>query len=345
MSISSHSDSCCEPKKWYLKKVWWVVGISLLFGLSSQAIPFLQPFSNAFGSYVKMIALPVGLGLVGGGLIDRFVPKEYISKLLARTQKRTVFYATGLGLLASACSHGILALSMELHKKGASGPAVISFLLASPWANFPVTLLLVGLFGWRGFLIILAALIVALTTGLMLQRLDRLGWIEKNKFTVPLDASFSVGSHLKDRFKNYRPSFPQLRKDFLAIGRGTFELAEMVLGWVTFGVVLASLAEAYIPAHIFHSYLGPSLGGLVVTLAVATVLEVCSEGTAPLAFEIYRQTKALGNSFVFLSAGVITDYTEIGLVWQNLGKKTAIWMVLMGVPQILILGYLFNRLF
>ena len=342
---SSHAHSCCEPEKWYPKKVWWVVGISLLFALSSQAIPFLQPFSNAFWPYVKMIALPVGLGLVGGGLIDRFVPKEYISKLLARTQKRTVFYATGLGLLASACSHGILALSMELHKKGASGPAVISFLLASPWANFPVTLLLVGLFGWRGFLIILAALIVALTTGLILQRLDRLGWIEKNKFTVPLDASFSVGADLKDRFKNYRPSFSQLKSDILTIWKGAFELAEMVLGWVTFGVVLASLAEAYIPAHIFHSYLGPSLGGLVVTLAVATVLEVCSEGTAPLAFEIYRQTKALGNSFVFLSAGVITDYTEIGLVWQNLGKKTAIWMVLIGVPQILILGYLFNRLF
>jgi len=79
----------------------------------------------------------VALGLVLGGIVDYYVPREYISKILSRPKKRTVIYATGLGILASACSHGILALSMELHKKGASGPAVVSFLLASPWANLP----------------------------------------------------------------------------------------------------------------------------------------------------------------------------------------------------------------
>ena len=343
---TSHSHSCCNKSpKWYAKKVWWVVGASFLLGFLSLRIPQLYPFSKAFWGYLRTIAGPVGLGLVVGGLIDHFVPKEYISRLLARSNKRTVFYATGLGLLASACSHGILALSMELHKKGASGPAVISFLLASPWANFPVTLLLVGLFGAKGFVIIFAAVAVALTTGLALQFLDQKGWIERNKHTTGLDASFSIGSDLKTRFKNYRLTPSQLCADFLATVRGTFQLSEMILGWVIFGLVLASLAEAYVPAHVFHSYLGPGIRGLLTTLAVATVLEVCSEGTAPLAFEIYRQTKALGNSFVFLSAGVITDYTEIGLVWQNLGKRTAIWTVLIGVPQILILGYLFNRLF
>lgn len=299
----------------------------------------------AFWDYVRIIFWPVALGLVIGGMIDRYVPKEYVSRLLARPRKRTVLYAAGLGLLASACSHGILALSMELHKKGASGPAVISFLLASPWANFPVTLLLVGLFGWKGLLIILAALLVAINTGFILQRLDKRGWIEKNKNTVVSGGSFSVRLDFGKRIRNYRFSRKQITQDISQIGRSTVGLCEMVLGWVTFGVLLASFAQAYVPAHLFHAYLGPGLGGLLVTLGVATILEVCSEGTAPLAFEIYRNTQALGNSFVFLTAGVLTDYTEIGLVWQNVGKKTALWMVFAGVPQILILGYLFNRIF
>jgi len=311
----------------------------------STAVPFLEPFSKAFWEYVRLIAGPVALGLVLGGFIDRFVPKEYISNLLARPKKRTVFYATGLGLLASACSHGILALSMELHKKGASGPAVVSFLLASPWANFPVTLLLIGLFGWKGLLIIFAALSVALSTGLLFQYLDAKGWIEKNQHTAPFDISFKAASDFKKRLAGYHPSFTQFKNDLTGIARGTLVLSEMVLGWVTFGIFLASLAQAYVPSHIFATYLGPSPLGLGATLLLATVLEVCSEGTAPLAFEIYRNTKALGNSFVFLSAGVLTDYTEIGLVWSNLGKKSALWMVLVGVPQILILGYLFNVLF
>ncbi len=345
MVAPPHEPACHEPgKKWYLKRAWWVVGGSFLFGTLSVVIPPLEPFSVAFWGYVNLILWAVGLGLVLGGVIEHYVPKEYISKLLARPSKRTVVYATGLGLVASACSHGILALSMELHKKGASGPAVISFLLASPWANFPVTILLVGLFGWKGFLIILAALFVALTTGLCFQALDRRGWIEKNKNTVAFDPSFSVRFHFKERVKSYRFSVSQLKEDFLGIARGTLGLAEMVLGWVTFGVVLASLAQAYVPAHLFQEYLGPDLLGLFVTLGFAAILEVCSEGTAPLAFEIYRQTHALGNSFVFLCAGVVTDYTEVGLVWMNLGKKTALWMVAIGVPQVLILGFLFNLL-
>lgn len=346
--MSTHSYSahpCCEPKRWYQKKVWWVVGGSFFTGVWSLGISFLRPFSEAFWGYIRAIGWPVFLGLVVGGLIDRYIPKEYIAKLLSYPKKRTVFYATSLGLLASACSHGILALSMELHKKGASGPAVVSFLLASPWANFPVTLLLIGLFGAKGILIILAAVLVALTTGLIFQQLDQRGWIEKNKNTTPFDLSFSVRTDLKKRVAAYRFTAGQLKQDLVGITRGTLQLAEMVLGWVTFGVVLASLAQAYVPSHLFQTYLASSFRGLLMTLLFATVLEVCSEGTAPLAFEIYRQTQALGNSFVFLSAGVLTDYTEIGLVWLNLGKKTALWMVAVGVPQILILGYLFNRFF
>lgn len=343
---SPHHAGCHQPsKKWYLKKVWWLVGAAFLLGTVSLFIPILERFAHAFWEYARVIGWAIVLGLILGGVIDYYVPKEYISKLLATPKKRTVFYATGLGLLASACSHGILALSMELHKKGASGPAVISFLLASPWSNFPVTLLLIGLFGWHGLLIILSAVFVALTTGLIFQWLDQKGRIEKNTNTVTFGSSFDILADWKERRKGYRMSWAQFKLDISGIMTGALHLSEMVMGWVTLGVLLASLAQAYIPHHIFKNYLSADLFGLLTTLAFATLLEVCSEGTAPLAFEIYRQTRALGNSFVFLSAGVLTDYTEIGLVWSNLGRKTAIWMVVVGVPQILILGYILNQLF
>jgi len=84
--------------------------------------------------------------------------------------------------------------------------------------------------------------------------------------------------------------------------------------------------------------------GLVITLFFATIIEVCSEGSSPLAFEIYSQTGAFGNSFIFLMAGVATDYTEIGLIWHNIGKKSALWLPIITVPQILLLGYIFNIL-
>jgi uncharacterized membrane protein YraQ (UPF0718 family) len=119
----------------------------------------------------------------------------------------------------------------------------------------------------------------------------------------------------------------------------------MVLWWIILGMLLASFAGAYIPVHFFHRFMGPTLLGLIVTLVVATVIEVCSEGSSPLAFEIYRQTSALGNSFAFLMAGVATDYTEIGLLWTNVGRRVALWLPLVTVPQVLLLGHVANTIF
>jgi len=108
---------------------------------------------------------------------------------------------------------------------------------------------------------------------------------------------------------------------------------------------LASIVGAYVPQAIFHKYMGPTFLGMFATLALATVMEVCSEGTAPLAFEIYRQTAAVGNAFVFLMAGVVTDYTEIGLLWVNVGRRVAIWLPIITVPQVIVFGIIANMIF
>ena len=118
----------------------------------------------------------------------------------------------------------------------------------------------------------------------------------------------------------------------------------MVLWWLLIGMIMASFARAFIPQHLFEQYMGPTIIGLLVTLLFATIIEVCSEGSSPLAFEIFNKTGAFGNSFIFLMAGVATDYTEIGLIWHNIGRKAALWLPIITVPQILILGYVFNIL-
>jgi len=347
---NAHAEPSCCPanarkKPWYLNKLTLIlIGTTLLYG-ASFIFPVLLRFRESFNEYLRMIAIPMAIGFILGGVIDYYIPREYVSKYLARTTKRTVFYATGLGFLMSACSHGILALSMELHKKGASGPAVVSFLLASPWANLPVTFLLIGFFGWKGLVIIFAAFLVAITTGLTLQALDRRDLIERNKHTSSINPDFSILQDLKKRFSEYQWNFSNFLKDFRGIAKGSWELSEMILWWILIGLILASLTSAFVPHGIFEKYFGPTLLGLIATLLLATVFEVCSEGTSPLAFEIYKQTGAFGNAFVFLMGGVVTDYTEIGLLWINLGKKTALWTLGLTIPQVFLIGWAFNLLF
>lgn len=338
-----HAACCSTAKKNIFKNRLFIVScLSILLLLASLFISSLVPFRQAFISYLKVIWWAVLLGLFLGGVIDHYIPREYISKVLSRRSPLTIFNAVLLGFLMSACSHGILALSMQLHKKGASNPSVVSFLLASPWANIPITMMLVAFFGLKGLFIVIAALAIAVNTGFIFIFLDKKGLIERNKNSVEVSRDFSVLSDIKARMKNYRFSLFGLSADLKGVIRGAVALSDMILWWIIIGMLIASIAGAYIPTHFFHRFMGPTFLGLLVTLALATAIEVCSEGSSPLAFEIYRQTGALGNSFVFLMAGVATDYTEIGLLWANVGKRTALWLPVVVVPQVVLIGYLSN---
>ncbi|MDO8580715.1 MAG: permease [Candidatus Omnitrophota bacterium] len=323
--------------------------VALMLGMLmmlSFAIPVLVPFRQALAMYFRSVWWAILLGLTVGGIIDYYIPQEYFSFLLAKRQKRTILNAIGLGFLMSVCSHGILAIAVQLYKKGASTSAVIAFLLSSPWANLPITLMLIGFFGLtKALYIMFSAMIIALTTGWIYQLLEHHRLVETNSQTLDVTQDYSVLGDMKKRFRQYRFSGEQLKKDICGIFSSSAALSNMVLWWILVGIGLASLAGAYIPQHFFHQYMGPTLGGMLVTLATATVIEVCSEGTAPLAFEIFRQTGALGNSLVFLMAGVATDYTEIGILWQNIGRKAACWLPAIAVPQIVFWGTIANIIF
>ena len=94
------------------------------------AASFLEPLAalnESLRGYLSIIWWAVLLGLLIGGLIDYFVPDGFPIRFLGQKRKRTLLYAVAAGFMMSACSHGILAIAIQLYKKGASVPAVILF--------------------------------------------------------------------------------------------------------------------------------------------------------------------------------------------------------------------------
>jgi len=345
---SCHVD---QKQKWYKQKLFIVTILTIMILIASFFIPILYPFTNAFYDYFQMIWWAILLGFLIGGFIDYFIPQTYIEKYLSLHKKKTILYAIVFGFLMSACSHGILAIAMELYKKGANTSAVIAFLLASPWANLPVTILLFGFFGLNAILLILSALIIAAITGIIYIELEKKGLIECKHCKNGIDTNyhnelrnFSIKKDIKKRFHSFQWTKNNIKFSIKQTLSGSWSLANMMLWWLIIGMLMAAFARAYIPQDLFQTYMGPGILGLLVTLIFATIIEVCSEGTAPLAFEIFTKTGAFGNSFLFLMAGVSTDYTEIGLIWQNIGKKAALFLPLITVPQIILLAYLFNMI-
>ena len=330
--------ACCHhrPRSWFKEPLFLVALVILLSFLAhlfllSQGINFLTSLWLKFGQYLRLTWWAILLGFFLGGLIDILVPEDFMVRLLGK-RKRSIFVAVFLGFLASACSHGILAIAVSLFKKGASTAATLAFLLAAPWANLAITILLIAFFGAKAFLIIGGALLIAILAGLIFQFLERKGLIESN-------LKEKLSSEKTDRW--HWPGMANLTK---GITKSSWSLAKMILWWILLGFFLASILGSFIPETVFHRYFGPTFFGVLATLALASVIEICSEGSAPMAFELFQKTGAFGNVFVFLMAGVATDFTEIGIVLTNIGKKAAIALVVVTVPLVLLLGFLFNNL-
>lgn len=323
--------SCCHhhQRSWYKEPLYLVLMLILgLIILNFSGITILTPVLTKFFGYLSKSWWAILLGLVISGLIEVLVPEQLMAKLLA-SGKKSIFFAVFLGFLASACSHGILAIAISLYKKGASTAATLAFLLAAPWANLAITLLLFSLFGAKALFIVAGALLVATISGFIFQYLEKKGLIEAGK-KLPLSSG---------KIQWLWPGWPKLAKTTLTHG---WEMTKMVVWWVLIGFLLASFLGVYLPEEIFHRFFGPTALGLIATLILASIIEVCSEGSAPLAFELFEKTRAFGNTFVFLQAGVVTDFTEIGVIWTNIGKRAALALALVGIPLILLLGWLFN---
>lgn len=336
---------CCPTTgakhRWQDPWLWVPLSGVLMLGLGRLA-PRLAHVSHLYLEYLHKVFVPFFAGLVLGGFIDHFIPKTYIVRLLSGPKKRVIARATVLGFLASTCSHGCLALALELFRKGASVPAVVSFLLASPWASMALTFLLLSLFGPSGLTFVAGALVIAYLTGLIFQRLARRHWIDGNPHTVPLEQGWSMRQDIRARFQAYPWTLRQFVADIKGVVDGMIPLGRMVLGWTQLGLVLSSALGALVPQAFFANHFNASFSGIILTMSLAAVIEVCSEGTAPLAFELYRQTGAFGNAFAFLMGGVVTDYTELGALWNTIGRRTVLWLLAVTLPLVLIVGLILN---
>ena len=130
---------------------------------------------------------------------------------------------------------------------------------------------------------------------------------------------------------------------FDALKTGISE-SRMVVRWIFFGVVLASVIRVLVNDDTFATWFGPSVIGLLLTLLAATVIEVCSEGSSPIAADLLTRGGAPGNSFTFLMAGAATDYTELMVLKETTRRWTmALLLPAITVPQVLVIGWLLNQ--
>ena len=351
-AASGNESPCCGGGG--KKRVDWLLWGSLIFvlfgylghlffadnvaGLSHQAAHYCQ---GVFELMNKMW-WGLALGVIAVGALG-WVPREWVAAVLGKPGSVSgILRAILAGLVLDLCNHGILLVAMKLYERGASYGQALAFLIASPWNSLSLTIILFALIGVKWTLVfILFSALIAMVTGLLVEMMVKAGRIPKNSNEVELPVGFKLWPEVKTAFRNARLSHTLLGK-MIKVGLGE---SQMILRWIFFGTVLAAAIRALVPADVFGDWFGPTWIGVLLTLVAATVIEVCSEGSSPIAADLVTRAGAPGNGFAFLMAGAATDYTEIMALKETTRSwKMALVLPLLTLPQVVVIAWMINSL-
>lgn len=327
----------------------WISGAIVLAGYTCYFLvdghPSLPQWFITMTSGIYELVNRMWWGIVAAvifvGLLER-VPRELVMAALGRGGTLMgIVRATLAGVLLDLCSHGILMVGTKLYERGASLGQLMAFLIASPWNSLSLTIIMITLigFGWT-LAFILLSMAAGIITGLVFDALVKRKSLPANPNQVSHDALNHPLDELKALVKSARitpAGIGRVMVDGLKDSR-------MVFRWLLFGIVLATLIRAFVPMDTYQTFFGPTLFGLFFTLLAATIIEVCSEGSTPIAADLLTRAGAPGNSFAFLMAGISTDYTEVMVIRDTTKSwKIALFLPLITLPQVLVIGFILNQ--
>ena len=342
------TESCCTvPKKKTDWLLWGSLTIVLLAYLAHWKFASFLNFSAYFAEFAKSsfellnkMFWGIAIGLVFVGIIDK-IPRNFISNLFAHKGVKGIWRAVLAGVMLDLCSHGILMVGMKLYKKGIRLGQLMAFLIASPWNSFSLTLILWSLIGFKLMMtFLILSMVIAFVSGLIFDYFVEKKVLPANPQPLEIPRNFNFWQELRKEWK----SFKFTPKFLLEVLKSGLNGSKMVLRWVFFGIVLASLIRTFIPAENFAGFFGATSMGLLTTIIFATILEVCSEGSTPIAADIVTRAGAVGNGFAFLMTGVSTDYTEIMILKDTTKSwKVALFLPLVTLPQVVLLSWILNN--
>lgn len=344
------STDACHPKKQRPDYLLWVSGTIVLICYVLYWLvdghPDLPQWLVVMTSGVFELINRMWWGIIAAvvfvGLLER-IPRDLVMSALGRGGTfKGIVRATFAGVLLDLCSHGILMVGAKLYERGASLGQLMAFLIASPWNSLSLTIILVALIGLGWTLVfVLLSMAVGIVTGLIFDRLVSKGTLPANPNNGEITNSDSLGKQFVQLLKTTRIA----PTGIVAVLKDGLKDSKMVFRWLLFGIVLATAIRAFVPLDTYQTLFGPTVVGLLLTLLAATVIEVCSEGSTPIAADIVTRAAAPGNGFTFLMAGVATDYTEV-MVIRDMTKswKIALFLPLISLPQILVIGWVLNQL-
>ena len=243
--------------------------------------------------------------------------------------------AAGLGVVTPFCSCSAVPVFIGFVAAGVPLGVTLSFLIASPMVNEVAVILIFGLFGWKvAAIYVVFGLIVAISAGYVLGRLNLERWVEPFVFETKL------------RGKTVEPSTDLPWDDRVAMGRDEVKSIMLrIWPYLLVGIGIGAIIHGWAPEDLFVDLAGTG-NPLAVPIAVMLGIPLYSNaaGIVPLAGALADKGVAIGTVLAFMMAVVALSLPEMILLRRVLQTKLLAIFVAILAAGIVAAGYLFNAI-
>jgi uncharacterized protein len=297
---------------------------------------------------------PLALGFLLSSIVETFVSKGAVSRLLGKDGVRPVALATLFGAASSSCSYAAVAVARTLFRKGATLPNAIIFEFASTNLVFELGLALLVLLGWQflaaefagGLLmVVVLALLFRVTLSRRLTESAHVqaerGLLGRMEGHAAMDMSVTDGPLLR------RVLSPRA----LTSISHSFFMNVYGLWWdLLLGFLIAGAIGAWVPAafwsHLFlsGSGFGPALWSALIGPLVALLSYVCSVGNVPLAAVLWRNGIGFGGAIAFVFGDLII-LPILNIYRKYYGTRVAVYLLAVSYATMVMAGLAVGAVF
>lgn len=290
-----------------------------------QGVAWLQSYFIIFGGLLVQ-ALPfVLLGALAAALVEIFVPIGTLEKLgrLPRPLQLPAAALAGVGF--PICECGSVPVARRLVLRGLMPSAAVTFMLAAPVLN-PVVIASTFV-AYRGRTTLWTMVLGRFALGMLVA--IAVGWVMGSRSRDELLKPHPEEAHerpmeLGRPEARWRRFFVHLGNDFLFMGR-----------YLILGATIAAAIQTFLPASVLTGVAGAPIVGLLVMMALAAALSLCSESDAFVAASFVQFGPAA--QLAFLVFGPMVDLKLVAL-YGGTFQRGFVRAVVLGVAATTLVG-------
>ncbi len=281
------------------------------------------------------------IGVVVAGVVRAWLPERAVARWLGGSGAGPVFKAALIGTPLPLCSCGVVPAALGLRRSGASEPATVSFLVATPQNGADSIALSYALLG-PVFAIArpVAALVCAISAGLA--TLCTVRRAHNSTAESPADVVLPVAqscccstaatpaappppapSCCASSAPAPAPSASMMLRLQEGMDYAFGKLLDDIAKWLIVGIVVSGAMVAFVPAGALAS-LGSGPLAMVAMALIGVPMYVCATAATPVAAGLVAVGVSPGAALVLLLAGPATNLGTLGIVRKELGTPAAL---------------------